>query len=301
MRTWVGVPVLLSSLVVAAPATAAVVPATSGGNKVSFSSDAASDTIAVTCGGGQVRANGGPGILPCADLIEIEVYGNGGVDQLDVSAVTRAAFPKLVETELDGGPGADDVTGSPLNDGVTGDGEDTIATGEGDDRIAKGKTVSAGAGNDLLTDVPSGSDAGAGDDRMTAPEGTGPWVGGPGSDELSFSLDAAPAIDLKLALTDDAMRLEAQGGMTDFSIPSVEQIALVMPNGGKQTIDASAFDGSITVDGRDGDDTLIGGGLDDVLRAAPATTRSPAGAAPTCSTPGPATTPSGRGTRDPTG
>lgn len=142
-----------------------------------------------------------------------------------------------LDNVLTGTATADFINGHGGNDQLFGaDGDDQLFGGDGDDRM------SGGAGDDLLSDASGWNvfSGGAGDDTVVL-TGGGVADGGDGVDRLSLTPDAITA-PITLSIAD----------------PDVEQ---VLPDGtrivGFERLD---FGGSA------GNDTLTGGGLEDVIR-----------------------------------
>ncbi|HVK09663.1 MAG TPA: hypothetical protein VM597_12885, partial [Gemmataceae bacterium] len=112
--------------------------------------------------------------------------------------------------------------------------------------FAGNDTLIAAAANDSLN-------GGAGDDQLVGNGGDDTLVGGEGADRA----EAAADVDFSLTPT----TLTGQG--TD-SLIGVER-ARLSGLGGNNRIDASAFDGPVTLEGGTGADTLIGGEAGDAL------------------------------------
>ncbi|XWX05595.1 hypothetical protein VZO05_15655 (plasmid) [Aggregatilineales bacterium SYSU G02658] len=125
---------------------------------------------------------------PLASVINLEIDGNGGNDQLDFSLITtpvnlnlslatpQAAYTNLQLTLLSPirevllGSGNDTLIGSAGNDLIFGnDGHDSIMGGDGDD------TIWGGAGNDIIF-------GGSGDDEIRGGLGSDTVFGGMGND-----------------------------------------------------------------------------------------------------------------------
>jgi Ca2+-binding RTX toxin-like protein len=130
---------------------------------------------------------------------------------------------------LNGRAGDDNIMGGPGNDSMLGgNGEDVMDGQEGNDR------VNGQGNNDTLG-------GGAGDDRI---------IGGGGLNTLQEEVDA----DISIRTTNSGARLSGIGndfisGMTQF---------VVMGGSSDNTLDASQFNGPVTLIGGDGNDTLLG-------------------------------------------
>ena len=76
---------------------------------LTLTSDAASDSMVVTCAGANVAVNGvalaGP-TVPCAGVTTLNVNGGGGNDIIDTTNFIRQVM------NLDGGDGNDSLTGA---------------------------------------------------------------------------------------------------------------------------------------------------------------------------------------------
>jgi Ca2+-binding RTX toxin-like protein len=225
-------PVIAAALLVGAGSAAATVTAiSSGGSDGSrypiIDSDAAADTITVTCGvDGNVKINGldpvshlgtpGPVPIACASMSGIDVDGGDGDDTIDLSAMSRPAgftnarlcapcsnhgYSVLVECDASGGN--DMIVSSPIgaligycshrppmagDDLILGsDGREAVNAGAGDD------TFTGGGGRDLAVGA-GGADllsGGAGADNLTGGAGPDDLRGGPGHDRC----DGGPGAD----------------------------------------------------------------------------------------------------------
>lgn len=250
-------------LAAAAPAGALVTPGSAGTTQVSLTSDAAGDTMSLSCVGGKVHYPGPPAavdLLPCAQVRDIFITGNGGNDSIDLSALTAAEMPLLTRVEIDLGVGADIVKGSQLADTITADGSDSVTANDGADDITGGSPVLAGPGDDTLTSTSGPSDGGTGDDRFINP-GASPIGGGPGRDSFELDLPAATPLigTLKLTLSDQGLAFDNDGMMATIELSAIEHARLALVDAGTQILDAGAFSGDVELDGRGGPDTLIGG------------------------------------------
>jgi Ca2+-binding RTX toxin-like protein len=130
---------------------------------------------------------------------------------------------------LNGRAGDDNIMGGPGNDSMLGgNGEDVMDGQEGNDR------VNGQGNNDTLG-------GGAGNDRI---------IGGGGLNTLQEEVDA----DISIRTTNSGTRLSGIGndfisGMTQF---------VVMGGSSDNRLDASQFNGPVTLVGGDGNDTLLG-------------------------------------------
>lgn len=216
------------------------------------------------------------------------VFGNGGLDTLDLSHLALVSF--LSPTwEFD----ADTKTYSVrsfFRDGpaVTFDGIERLIGSNTDDSFyfydaVKGLTIDGGAGGDWINagvgnDTISG---GLGDDTIRGGGGRDVLLGGGGDDDLSIGYDGTGMIDggagVDVAAFYDRVDMAAGIGRNGLgqrvTFVNIEDIDIEFRNAGglafgddrNNVIDADfSFVGG-TLSGRSGDDTLIGGREDDRL------------------------------------
>ena len=221
---------------------------------LTVTSDAAGDTIVVTCPGSSLLVNGAAppsGALPCSGVGaagKIRLVGNGGVDTLDVDGVEELA---LGEVTLEGGDGDDQIRGAPLfsNGYIV-----TLLGGPGADTIDTN-------GSDIV-------DGGVGDDRIVGPaQGPdGTITGGVGTDTFAYALPADSPVSFILTPLDIGLKLAAPGVPNTQTIPyeSIEVADLTLADAA-ETVDGSAFGGSLRVQARGGADTVTGTSLADTI------------------------------------
>lgn len=253
-------------LLSATPASATVTPGSAGSSQVYLTSNDDADTMALTCTAGQVRYLA-LDLLPCMDTTSIIITGNGGDDEIDLSALVPGDFPASTRVDIDPGPGADDVKGSQLADEIEGDFADTIQGLGGNDVIHNGETVSGGDGDDLLESTRLRADGGPGDDVIRQP-GSGPFVGGSGTDTVEVDFSTALSVpELFVAADDSVLHLEVPAGPVVVDIPSVqiERYVFSFPSGGLNTWNSAAFSGSVDIKGFGGIDRITGGPGEDFL------------------------------------
>jgi Ca2+-binding RTX toxin-like protein len=245
----------------ASPAAAAIQAVYSpGGNALVASSDGAGDAIAVTCSAGTALVAGAAvpidpldpkaGVLSCALPGSIEIDAGPGADLLDVRGVDPAAWTGLSQLTVEGGDGADTLLGAPIDGALV---LGTLSGGDDADRLVPaGETTVAG---------------GPGDDRIEGFGAPGALLdGGSGSDQVAIDLSAGPAADATLLPTAGGLSYSPTiGPDTTVAWASIERFDAIL-DGGAQHVDAFAFPGSVSLDGRGGADTLIGGPLADELR-----------------------------------
>ena len=177
----------------------------------------------------------------------VRLQGGAGDNLIDASAVTQ------LNVTLDGATagGNDTLIGGTLNDFLMGrDGNDSLLGNSGNDSLYGGDgddTLRSNSGNDLIN-------AGNGDDSLYGSYGNDSLYGGAGTDRiLEFG-------DVDYTLTNTQL--------TGVGTDTISQIELARLQGGAgdNLIDASSATGiKVTLDGREGDDTLIGGTLNDFL------------------------------------
>lgn len=270
---------VLAFATAAPPAGAAITPSVvAGTGVVKLVGDDADDTIVPVCVGGQLRTQGdATDLLPCAAVTQLEVRGNNGADTIDLRAVTREAFPMIARIVGNEGSGGGLLEGSPLDDLLTGN--EGIARGNGgDDVIQFVTTAQGGAGDDVIdgaenadggegADVIIGagtSEGGPADDLLVTPNG--PVSGGEGADivQLGTPNDAIDAVTLTLRDDGFTVDVPAFDVSETRAAVGVETYNVSLP-AGNQTIDASAFSGSLVADMGAGDDTVLGTGQADTL------------------------------------
>ncbi len=172
------------------------------GRVLSVTGDAANDTVDITCMNGNVKVNGAnpdDGPAACAELAGISVTTFAGTDQIDLSAVTASAFPRMNEPSVYSGPDDDTVTTSPVGSFANaGDGNDTLVGRGGPDRLTGGDgndDLRGGGGVDTVGGfLPSGITtltntqlgAGAETDMLTSIERAALTVVGTGYDGSAF-------------------------------------------------------------------------------------------------------------------
>lgn len=147
-------------------AASAAVDASVTGGKLTVTSNAG-DAITITCDGTNVKVNTlNPGAATaCAAITEIEVTGDAGANNINLTGVTDELFTGLTTVGVDGAGGNDTIAGSEI--------QDTLAGGSGHDRVigfrnAAGTrdVMTGGEGDDTLVWNP-----GDGDDTMDGQAG----------------------------------------------------------------------------------------------------------------------------------
>lgn len=250
----------------ASAADAAVTPGTAGdpATQAYLESDGAGDTMALTCTAGQVRYMA-LNLMPCANVHDLFITGNGGNDAVDLSSLTRADFPNLTRVLIRMGDGIDTVKGTQMADTIEGDSSDTVSGFDGDDDVTNGDIVNGGLGDDTLRTVSGAIDAGPGDDTIIQPSGGGNIGGGTGADTLTYDFRTAP-VSFTMTLTDDGLDLVIPSPPTSAHIPwsSLERLSVKLGDAA-QTLDASRFSGDTDLRAGPGDDHVIAAKGDNFL------------------------------------
>ena len=257
--------VVAALLAVPGSASATVTSAVNGAGVLTVNSDA-SDPIAITSVGGDVKVNGGnPGggntTVDSATITAIDVSGGPGANDINLAGVNGTDFTSLDTVTVDGGDGNDTINGTQLADQLDG--------GNGDDRII-GDNNPAGtddrsigdAGNDTMVWNPgdgddvneggTGSDTaevnGGGDETFTvAPSAT--------AGRVSFDRPSNP---FNVDISDDTERLDLNAGAGIDNVTSENGLDAL---GFALDIDGGA--GNDVLDGGDGADLLTGGADND--------------------------------------
>ena len=185
----------------------------------------------------------------------------------------------LLSAAFDTTPG----TGAPGNDTLSGGlGNDTIEGGPGVDLLLEtgdvnfliqGGSLLGGLGTDVLTDIEQVSLTGGDSANLfdvSAFTGTATLIGGLGPDTFTGtanndSIDGGGGSDRLVETGGDFVLSDLQliGRGTD-ALTSIEEASLI-GNASANTLNASGFTGSPTLDGGGGDDTLYGGSGNDSI------------------------------------
>jgi len=185
-------------------------------------------------------------------LLNVErarLFGGNLRNIFDASAFDPV--PGLTSVTLGGGGGNDLLIGGPGPDIIEGgDGNDVLIGNDGNDQL-KGHR-----GRDRL-------EGGVGDDLLEGGKGSGDSLsGGPGND----TLDGGAGTD-RIFETADANFVLTPSNLTGLGnnvLIGIERAALT-GGPGNNTINASAFTGSTTLDGGDGDDSIRGSTAADLI------------------------------------
>ena len=233
---------------------------------VAGTSAAESVTVSRNAGGtllvnaGAVPVTGGPATIANTDLIE--VTGLGGADTIALDEALGA----LPAAELFGGTGNDSLTGGSAGDLLSGDEDDDTLFGRGGADLLLGSL-----GNDTL----SGGD---GDDQMFGGDGNDRMVWNPGDDsDLMEGGDGADIAEVNGGGGAEVFTVTANGTRVRFDridpapfaldIGTTEALELDA-GGGDDTVSATgnlAALIALTLDGGDGNDTILGGNGADTL------------------------------------
>lgn len=141
----------------AQPASAAITSSVYAAGLLEITGEEGSDTIVVTCAGGNVKINGADpdtGPFNCSAITGILVHSLQSADTIDLSAVAKADFPISVRPVVYSESGNDSVTASPIGSRMYGGTQNDTLVGLGGDDDLDGEdgydTLIGGAGNDKL-------------------------------------------------------------------------------------------------------------------------------------------------------
>ena len=275
------------TVVVAAPAAASTVSATSPGVLQYVAGDGEENDVTIVRSGASLVISDAPGIViapsgtctfgggvatcPAAGVTSVMVDLGDLDDRLVVDpSVTLAAF-------VVGGIGDDEITTSSGNDAVFGDtfdlggdGADVIRTGPGNDHLQAWQgdnELFGGAGNDRLI---GGTDrdqleGGTGDDLLDPNRGTADTVvGGAGRDKVSYDSHPGPVSVSLNGVADDGASGELQNVAADVEdVVGTFQDDVLVGSSARNTIDGGR--GNDTISGGGGPDRLVGGAGDNGL------------------------------------
>ncbi len=210
-----------------------------GGNGEDLLVEVKSENVTVTA----TRVQYALGASLHSNLESVQLIGGENGNKFDVSTfdgiatlIGNGGNDTLIggnaDDELTGGAGNDSLIGSGGNDTITGgSGQDTLQGRSGNDQLfgqdGNGDVLTGGAGNDTLD-------------------------GGDGNDAVADSGFAFTLTDL--ALTGNGV-----------DVLSAIELATLIGGAGHDRLDATAFSGSATLSGGEGDDTLLGTNHSDLL------------------------------------
>jgi Ca2+-binding RTX toxin-like protein len=205
----------------------------------------------------------------------VTLGGGGSGDSLVGSAMADV---------LSGGSGNDTLAGGDGNDTLAGgDGSDRMDGGSGSDTadfssagaavnvdLSKATPTASGQGTDTLPGIEHGIGGPFGD-TLTGSAGPNVLMGGGGNDTISGrdgndTLDGGPGTD-RITESANASMVLSDAALTGLGIDVLSGFESARLTGGSSanTLDASAFTGSVTLDGGSGNDTLLGSPGNDSL------------------------------------
>ena len=199
-------------------------------------------------------------VVPTSSLT---INGGDGNDTITLNSADDALIPNDSSNAnsqtviVNGGAGNDVLIGSDFNDIMNGgSGNDVVNGRSGNDTLggdAGDDTLLGGSGDDNL----SGGD---GADRVKGQGGTDTLGGGAGNDTIeggegTSSLREEGNVDLTIRSSGDTIVLEGLG--TDIITGTFTTAELIGGPSGNR-LDASGYNGNVTLNGAGGDDTLIG-------------------------------------------
>ena len=201
------------------------------------------------------RVDNGDAILAGDSGDDDLIFGLGGADTIRAGDGADEVYGGSGNDSIDGGTGDDTLFGDDGEDTLTDTGgDDTLFGGAGDD------TFRTGAGNDTMA-------GGTGDDTFVVRDGSGTdtITGGENTgdrDTVDFG-ETTDADGVTVTFTgDEAATIDVGGAGTTGTFTEIEA---VRGSDFGDTVDASADDAGVDVDGGDGDDTLTGGTGGDTL------------------------------------
>jgi len=261
-----------------------------GGNSNDFlTGGSGSDSVAAGSGNDFYGVEFVPGAESGDDIVDLGGDDDVATDLTGWNTLMGGTGGDL----LIAGAGHDSLDGGDDDDTLTGgNGDDTITGGFGTDRVDEEADANftltnaslTGVGSDLLAlveqaQLTGGANAndlnasafllgsvtligGGGNDTLTGGNGDDELIGGLGDDSLNGGAGTNrvfDAGDVSFTLTNATLT-----GMGSDSLTNIQEAHLV-GGIGNNTLDASAFSGSVTLEGGAGNDSLIGGASDDVL------------------------------------
>jgi len=180
------------------------------------------------------------GTFDATGLTGVAIFGGNGEDRLTVQkdmTLPATLWGGNAKDILNGGAGDDVLNGDEGKDALTGgDGADSLTGGRGNDKIYGldgNDTLSGGKGGDVVV-------GGAGDDTLSGGDDNDTVNGGDGDDEV-------------------------EGGTGDDDLDGGTGTDSVHGEGGHDHFHGEDDDSTEVKDHEDGDDSLLGGGDDDLL------------------------------------
>jgi Ca2+-binding RTX toxin-like protein len=286
----------LAFLALGPAAAHAAVDATVSSGTLSITTSGGGD-FDVTCAGGNVQVGGSDpagGPFTCASITAIDVHGDSGSNDVDLSAVTAGnGFSGAPKATVNAAAGADTVLGTGFDDLLTGGaGADTLDGNDGTDRLVESvadvalsdsalgsepifefeqASLTGGTGNNTIS-----ATGFSGTVTISGGSGADTITGGPGND----TLDGQSGTDRITASADESFTLTSSQltGVGTDTLAGIEQASLT-GGAGNNTLNASGFTaGPVTLSGGDGNDTLTGGTGSDSLDGGSGTDRLAAAA-----------------------
>ncbi len=258
------------------------------------------DTLAGTSGDDTIDARNGNDTVNAGSGNDT-VYGGSGSDTLNGEGGDDELFGGAGYDSMYGGAGNDTFYGDSdtYDDMYGGDGNDVMYAGDADDNWLYGgagedtiyggtgsESMDGGSGNDMLY-AGAGNDSvvgGDGDDYMQGEQGDDTLYGGDGADTFGTSSGAGndtiyggsggndrdrirfvSSDDVTVTFTGDEQGTYSQNGGTAQG--SFEDIEEIETGAGNDTINMAASNSSQTVYSGAGDDSITGGGGDDLVYA----------------------------------
>ena len=262
-----------ATLVLATTGPASAVVSVSG---TSVNSDAAGDVITVSCGAGVLSAAGTVSTgSACATMTSLTVNPGGGNDTVNLSGVTAAGFPALLQVTVNANEGfADTITGSPLVDAIDASSTDTVNAGDGADKLFGGGVVTGGNGDDTFYEQATGPvSGGPGDDRFVGSLAGNGLDGDEGWDSWILDLDELLppiGVDTVWTMSPTGLVLSLPSDPTPLeTLPAsdIEEVEFTLLRRALQIYDGTTYAGASTVWGLAGVDDLRGGPAGDALHA----------------------------------
>ena len=186
-----------------------------------------------------------------------------------ITATNDAIYGYGGNDTINGGAGNDTLRGGDDNDSIIGgDGDDSLFGDAGNDTLVAGNStgvgdyLSGGDGDDVLTDSTGNATllGGEGSDTFNVGFGNATVDGGSGGtdqDTLSFASAGDAAM---VTFTGDKAGTYSDSNGDTGSFTDIEGLDL---SSGNDSVNATASNAALTVDGGAGNDTIIGGSADD--------------------------------------
>jgi Ca2+-binding RTX toxin-like protein len=228
-----------------------------------------------------VRGSAFDDLLVGSSANDEQLYGNGGNDTLiglggedrldggaGIDTIDYSASPAAVNVNLGNGL-APEVGGDAQNDSVFAV-ENVIGSAFNDILVGNGNpnTLDGGDGNDALT-------GGSGDDTLIGGIGTDTLTGGAGTDSIDGGADNdtvfADSLDDQASTFTggdglDNLKAASDSVAVDWILSDLSLFEVISGSNMADIINAAAVTNTgLTINGRNGTDTLTGGALDDTI------------------------------------